>query len=153
MSSYDKQLILIISYRYKRQKILPISRLSTGRGVLWSGFAGYVWLASQNPYPIIVYSVANYRPHLSHFWVNVIVISRTEFSASRLINVKTTAGTIFQLQSSYFQIPAYQNFLISKLPKICDPILVTLLKMLPHYSQSSCENATPSSGTSPVVFK
>ena len=31
------------------------------------GFAGYVPLASQSPYPIIVYSVANYRPHLSHF--------------------------------------------------------------------------------------
>ena len=30
-------------------------------------FAGYVPLASQNPYPIIVYYVAKYRPHLSHF--------------------------------------------------------------------------------------
>ena len=29
-------------------------------------FAGYVPLASQNHYPIIVYSVANYIPHLSH---------------------------------------------------------------------------------------
>ena len=29
------------------------------------GPAGYVPLASQNPHPIIVYSVANYRPHLS----------------------------------------------------------------------------------------
>ena len=36
-------------------------------GVLGSIFAGYVPLASRNPYPIIVYSVANYRPHLSHF--------------------------------------------------------------------------------------
>ena len=54
-----------------------------GGGVLGSGFAGYVPLASQNPHPIIVYSVANYRPHLSHFWANVIVISRTEFNASR----------------------------------------------------------------------
>ena len=35
-------------------------------------FAGYVPLASQSPYPITVYSVANYRPHLSHFWANVI---------------------------------------------------------------------------------
>ena len=35
-------------------------------------FAGYVPPASQNPYPIIVYSVAKYRPHLSHFWENVI---------------------------------------------------------------------------------
>ena len=38
-----------------------------GRGVLF----GYVPLASQSPYPIIVYSVANYRPHLSHFWANM----------------------------------------------------------------------------------
>ena len=30
--------------------------------------------------------------------------------------------------------------------KMCDPILVTLLKMLPRYSQSSCENGTPSNG-------
>ena len=31
-------------------------------------FAGYVPLVSQSPYPIIVYSVANHRPHLSQFW-------------------------------------------------------------------------------------
>ena len=31
--------------------------------------------------------------------------------------------------------------------KMCDPILVILLKMQPHYSQSSHENATPPSGT------
>ena len=30
-------------------------------------------------------------------------------------------------------------------------MLVTLLQMRPHYSRSSRENATPSSGTSPVV--
>ena len=65
-----------------------------GGGVLGSGFAGYVPLASQNPNPIIVNCVANYRPHLSHFWANVIVISRTEFNASRMLNIKTTAGTI-----------------------------------------------------------
>ena len=34
---------------------------------------------------------------------------------------------------------------------MCDPIQVTLLKMLPHYSQSSHENVTPSSGTSPLA--
>ena len=42
-----------------------------GEGVLRLIFAGYVPLASQSPYPIIVYSVANYRPHLSHFWANM----------------------------------------------------------------------------------
>jgi len=40
-------------------------------GVLGLIFAGYVPLASQSPYPIIVYSVTNYRPHLSHFWANM----------------------------------------------------------------------------------
>ena len=35
-------------------------------------FAGYLPLASQNPYPIIVYSVAKHRPHLRHFWETVI---------------------------------------------------------------------------------
>ena len=34
-------------------------------------FAGYVPLASQNPYPI-VYSVAKHRTHVTHFWENVI---------------------------------------------------------------------------------
>ena len=42
-----------------------------GGGLLWLIFAGYVPLASQRPYPIIVYFVANYRPHLTHFWENM----------------------------------------------------------------------------------
>ena len=36
-------------------------------GVLGLIFAGYVPLVSQSPYPIIVYFVAIYTPHLSHF--------------------------------------------------------------------------------------
>ena len=43
-----------------------------GGGVLWLMFAGYVPLASQSPCPIIVYFLANYRPHPSHFLENVI---------------------------------------------------------------------------------
>ena len=34
---------------------------------------------------------------------------------------------------------------------MCDTILVTLLKMRPHYSQFRRENATPCSGTSPFA--
>ena len=34
-------------------------------------FADYVPLASQSPYPIIAYSVTNYRAHLTHLWVNM----------------------------------------------------------------------------------
>ena len=42
-----------------------------------------------------------------------------------------------------------KNCLTLKNPKLCDPIQVTRLKMRPHYSQSTRENATLSSGTSP----
>ena len=43
------------------------------------------------------------------------------------------------------------NSLTPKNPKMCDPIQVTLLKMQLRYSQSSRENATPSSGTSQLA--
>ena len=45
---------------------------SITRGVLGLMFAGYVPLASQSPYPITVYFLANYRPHLGHFLENVV---------------------------------------------------------------------------------
>ena len=45
----------------------------------------------------------------------------------------------------------YEELSYPQSQKMCDPILVTLLKMQPHYSQSSRENATPSSGTSPLA--
>ena len=43
-----------------------------GGGLLGLMFAGYVPLASQSRYLIIVYILANYRPHLSQFLENVI---------------------------------------------------------------------------------
>ena len=43
-----------------------------GGGVgIWVVLSGYVSRTSQSPYPIIVYSVANYRPYLSHVWANM----------------------------------------------------------------------------------
>ena len=121
-------------------------------GVLGSSFAGYVPLASQNPYLIMVYSVASYRPHLGHFWGNVIVISRTELNASRLLNIKTTAGTIFQPRIFLFLNPCLPEFSYPKKPENLRPHSSNSTKIVTHYSQSSCKNATPSSGTSPVVF-
>ena len=50
-----------------------------GGGALRLIFAGYVLLASHNAYPFIVYSVANYRPYLSHFWANM-SFSRSQVS-------------------------------------------------------------------------
>ena len=57
----------------------------------------------------------------------------------------------FHLQYKYpgtFANRKYEQLSYPKNPKMCGPILVTLLKMQPHYSQSSRENATPSSGIS-----
>ena len=59
----------------------------------------------------------------------------------------------FHLQYKYsdtFANQKYERLSYTKNLKMCEPILVTLLKMRPHYSQSSHENATPSSSTSPL---
>ena len=96
------------------------------------GYLGHVPLASQNPYPIIVYYVANYRPHLSHFSANAIVISRTKFNASRLLNIKITAGTIFQPRIFLFLNPYLPDFSYPENPE----------NLLPH-SSNSTKNVTP----------
>ena len=41
-----------------------------------------------------------------------------------------------------------KNCLTPKNSKMCDPILVTILKKRPYYSQSSRKNAAPSSSLS-----
>ena len=64
---------------------------SRGGGILGSVFAGYVPLASPDPYPIIVYSVANYGPYVSHFWANIP------------------------------QIPTCRNLLTPEIPQMCAP--------------------------------
>ena len=72
-----------------------------GGGGTWVKFCWVCAAGISEPQPhydlFLVYFVANYKPHLSHFWAN--------------------------------------DFLTLKVPKKCDPILVTLLKML--------EKATP----------
>ena len=70
------------------------SRSLAGLGVVLGLIsAGYVPLASQNPNPIIVYSVAKYGPHLGHFWENVnFAISTPSLSVytSYLLSLLTT---------------------------------------------------------------
>ena len=54
----------------------------------------------------------------------------------------------FHLQykhSGMFADHKYEELSYPKNLKICNPILETLLKMGPHYSRSSSENAAPSS--------
>ena len=71
-------------------------------------------------------------PHYSHFWANVIVISRAEFNASRLLNIRTTAGTIFQPQIFLFLNPCIPEF---SYPKNHE-------NLRPH-SSNSTKNGTP----------
>ena len=47
--------------------------------------------------------------------------------------------------------PKCEELCHPKNPKMCDAILETPLKMQSYYSQSRRENATPSSGTSPLA--
>lgn len=60
---------------WKKQIQIDASAFLTSRyrggEVLGSVFAGYVPLDSESPYPIIVYSVTNYRLHFSHLGANV----------------------------------------------------------------------------------
>ena len=65
----------ITNFFYGKRQMVEMTMLSClslifpggGGGVLRFSFTGYVPLASQSPCPIIVYFVASYRPHLSHF--------------------------------------------------------------------------------------
>ena len=109
------------------------------------------------PYPIIVYSVSNnyYRPHLSHF------LGKCYFRDPNLITFNFCVYLIlneeqFTFHLQYIHSGMFANRKCEKLsypqnPKMCNPILVTPLKMQPHYSQSRHENATPSSGKSPLA--
>ena len=51
---------------------LPNTTIEPRGGELGLMFAGLVPLASQSPYPILVYFLANYRLHPTHFLENVI---------------------------------------------------------------------------------
>ena len=60
------------NWKARPKRIFILSLFTSGGwGALGIIFAGYVPLASQSPYPSIVYSLANYRPCLRHFWANM----------------------------------------------------------------------------------
>ena len=61
----------VVCWIKKGNVYMPPAEGGGGVGVLRLIFAWYVPRASQSPNPIIVYSVANYRPHPSHFWANM----------------------------------------------------------------------------------
>ena len=117
-----------------------------GEGELGSNFAGYVLLASQSPYPITVYSVAYCRlvtfgqicyfcdPNLVAFHLHMYLIFNKKhftFPPSTTIHVRLLT------------VNMKHCFTPRKNQKMCDTILVTLLKMLPRDSKFSHENAIP----------
>ena len=78
----------------------------------------------------------------------IATLSRTEYNASGLLDVKTTARntvTFFTANLVIFQSLLTRFFL----PPKSEPSLVILQKMHAHYSEYSYENATPSSVTAP----
>ena len=128
---------------FTRVHHLVIDNFPQGEGLLGLIFAKYVPLSSQGPYPIIVYFVSNYRPHLSH------LLSKCNFRDPNLVTFYLFISLIlneehftFHLQykhSGTFANCKCEELFYPKNQKMCDPILVlvTLLKMRPHYSQSS----------------
>ena len=82
-----------------------------------------------NPLFTIVYSVVNYRPYLTHFWAKVVFAIPTKV-------------TFFHFYPQIFPTCTYRHSVqefcnpqnLKKL--MCHPILVTILKMHPHDSQS-----------------
>ena len=64
-----------------------------------------------------------------------------EQKSRRALNFSPPVQTFWYVNA----IRKYEELSYPKNQKMCDLILVTLLKMRPHYSQSSRENATPSS--------
>ena len=130
---------------------------SRGRGARGGGrvlgliFAGYVPLASQSPYPIIVWACkCNFRdPNLVTFGSKSIDVPPLLLKWIDPFFKVNEEHFTFHLQcrhSGKFANREYEELSYPKNPKMCDPILVALWKMQPHYSQSSRENAIPSSG-------
>ena len=116
----------------------PFKETTMGE-VLGSIFSGYL-LHYQ-----IFYGL-NYRPHLSHFWLTLGNFHNPNVVLILSVTFLTMSLPIFQSQlTRIFQLPKL-------ILKRCDPILLTLLKIQPHYSHSCCENATPSSGISSLAF-
>ena len=87
------------------------------------GSLGYFDLACQNPHPIVVYSVAKYRPHLSHFWETVILkkfmISLENFSLRKQLFL-LTAGDISRGGMSAIQ---QQKFHSDDVKSVWNPLI------------------------------
>ena len=102
-------------------------------------------LSDQSPYPIIVYFLANYRPHLSHFLENVIFRdpSLVTFYSS-FLSMWFQAVECNAINASLLFNLINNNFLIfTKNFPILNPYLPQKSQNLRPHSSKSIENATP----------
>ena len=92
--------------------------------------------------------MANYRPQVSHFLFLGIdhYFFRLKYEEHFTFHQIYSTNILVRLLTINMK-----NGLTPKNSILCDPIPVTLLKMRPHYSHSSHQNATPPSGTSPLA--
>ena len=134
---------------------------SAGWGVLGLMFAGYVPLCPLTPYTLFF---GQLQTQLSHFLENVIFANPTQSLSiyTSTLSVWFQAAECNAANTSLLLNLINNNFLtfFTENLTILNPYLPpktenlrphSLLKTRPHYSQSSCENATPSSGTSPIA--
>ena len=130
------------------------------RGVTWGNFCCVCAAGlseSLDPILFTLGQICNFcDPNLVTFYLFIYLINPLNRSSKNelthfLINCQNEEHFTFHLQHKYpgtFANHKYEQLSYPKNPKMCGPILVTLLKMQPHYSQSSRENATPSTGIS-----
>ena len=110
-------------------------------------FAGYVPLASQSHYPIIVYFLANYRPHLIHCLENVIftIPTKSLSSYASTLSMWFQAAACNAVNASLLLNLINNNFLIflTKILPILSLYLPPKSENLRPHSSNSVENATP----------
>ena len=129
-------------------------------GVTWGNFCWVCTADLSEPLDPILVTIGqkcNFcDPNLVTFYLFIYLVNPLNRSSknqlTHFLNKLNEEHFTFHLQYKYpgtFANRKYEQLSYPKNPKMCGPILVTLLKMQPHYSQSSRENATPSSGISP----
>ena len=122
-----------------------------GPGGGWGTWVNFCWVCAaglSEPHLIVIYSVRQ----ICYFRdPNLVTFCFYELNHFFRLNEEHFTFHLRYKHSGTLLTVNMKNCLTPKNPKMCDPILVTLLKMRPHYRQSSRENATPSTGTSPLT--
>ena len=129
---------------------MDMSIYSPGGQVTGLSSGKYVPLASHNSYPIIGHSVAKYRHHPIHFWQNIVFTIQTKYLS--------VYASILLTRSSWNELTHWLNLMKSKSVFIFNSLPTSIFWYpnpgkcaFPWNCNPIHENATPSSGTSPLA--